>query len=125
MDGLVFQGSNDLSNWTTLTDPTFKTFSWQNLDSSEEESFRYLRVRNGMPTHIAELRLFGSIEHDLDHVLARADAVDLDRALARLGGPVHPRGGGRPRGRRRGRRRRARARGTGCWRPGISSRHRR
>ncbi len=77
MDGLVFEGSNDLANWTTLTDPTFKTFSWQNLDSSKEESFRYLRVKNGMWTHIAELRLSGSIEHDLDHVLARADAVDL------------------------------------------------
>ncbi len=77
MDGLVFEGSNDLSSWTTLTDPTFKTFSWQNLDSSKEESFRYLRVKNGMWTHIAELRLFGSSTYDTEALLEQADAVDL------------------------------------------------
>ena len=36
MDDLVFEGSNDLSSWTTLTEPTFKTLSWQNLPSQEE-----------------------------------------------------------------------------------------
>jgi hypothetical protein len=77
MDGLVFEGSNDLSSWTTLTDPTFKTLSWQNLESSEDEGFRYLRVKNGMLIHIAELRLFGAFTYDIDPLLERADAVDL------------------------------------------------
>jgi putative Ig domain-containing protein len=77
MDGLVFEGSNDLSSWTTLTEPTFKTLSWQNLPSSEDEGFRYLRVKNAMLIHIAELRLFGDYSVDLDAVIARAEAVDL------------------------------------------------
>ena len=77
MDGLVFEGSNDLSSWTTLTEPTFKTLSWQNLPSSGDEGFRYLRVKNGMLIHIAELRLFGDYSVELDSLLARADAVDL------------------------------------------------
>ena len=77
MDDLVFEGSNDLSSWTTLTDPTFKTFSWQNLESSVDEGYRYLRVRNGMWLYVAELRLFGALSYDIETLLERADAVDL------------------------------------------------
>lgn len=77
MDHLVFEGSNDLSSWTTLTEPTFKTLSWQNLESSGDEAYRYLRVRNGMLIHIAELRLFGEPVYDIEPLLERADAVDL------------------------------------------------
>jgi hypothetical protein len=77
MNGLVFEGSNDLSSWTTLTEPTFKTLSWQDLPTSGDEAYRYLRVTNGMLIHIAELRLFGSFSYDIDPLLERADAVDL------------------------------------------------
>jgi hypothetical protein len=78
MDGLVFEGSNDLSSWTTLTDPTRKTLAWQNLPASGDEGFRYLRVKNGMLIHVAELRLFGSFTYDIDPLLEQADAVDLN-----------------------------------------------
>ena len=74
---LVFQGSNDLKNWTTLTGPGFKTLSWQNLPSITSGDFRYLRVANSTFIDIAELRIFGHLDLDLDPILARADAVDL------------------------------------------------
>ncbi len=70
MEGLVFEGSNDLHQWTRLTDPTFKTLAWQNLPSLDDGAWRYLRVRNGpsVPVaefryylNIAELRVFGSV----------------------------------------------------------------
>ncbi len=84
MHGLVFEGSNDLQHWTRLTEPTFKTLSWQNLPSLDDGAWRYLRVRNGQPVvefayylNIAELRIFGDVRLDLDGVLERADAVDL------------------------------------------------
>ncbi|MFG3341588.1 putative Ig domain-containing protein [Glycomyces sp. NPDC048151] len=61
MDDLVLQGSNDLQNWTTLTDPSFKTLSWQNLPADDAESYRYLRIANGALIDIAELRLHGTL----------------------------------------------------------------
>ncbi|MFC7619278.1 hypothetical protein [Microlunatus sp. GCM10028923] len=70
MEGLVFEGSNDLKDWTRLTDPAFKTLAWQNLPSLDDGAFRYLRVRNGPTTsipefryylNIAELRVFGEL----------------------------------------------------------------
>ncbi|MEQ4209433.1 putative Ig domain-containing protein [Actinopolymorpha sp. B9G3] len=79
VDNLVFQGSSDLEHWTTLTEPTFRGWDWQNLESSDSTPYRYLRVRNRLAVSIAELRLFGEIEGDLDTVLAQADAVDLDQ----------------------------------------------
>jgi hypothetical protein len=77
MDGLVLEGSNDLSSWTRLTDPTFKTMSWQNLPSTDDGGYRYLRVTNGALIDIAELRLFGDLQLELAPVIARAEAVDL------------------------------------------------
>jgi len=77
MADLVLEGSNDLSSWTTLTEPTFKTLSWQHLPSLADGSYRYLRIANGALIDVAELRLFGSVEYDLAPILARADAVDL------------------------------------------------
>jgi hypothetical protein len=78
MAGLVLEGSNDLQDWTTLTDPTVKTLSWQNLDADAADGYRYLRVSNGALIDIAELRVFGSLELDLDTILARAEAIDPD-----------------------------------------------
>jgi hypothetical protein len=77
MADLVLQGSNDRTTWTTLTDPTFKTLSWQNLPSKDDGDFRYLRVTNGALIDIAELRLFGDLQLELAPVVARAEAVDL------------------------------------------------
>ncbi len=77
MNGLVFEGSNDLSTWTTLTAPTFKTLTWQNLPAMDDGAYRYLRVKNGMLIHIAELRLLGTSTYDIEPLLERADAVDL------------------------------------------------
>ncbi|MCD0442441.1 putative Ig domain-containing protein [Glycomyces sp. A-F 0318] len=61
MDGLVLEGSNDLSTWTALTAPTVKTLAWQELPSHDEGSYRYVRVANGALIDIAELRLFGAV----------------------------------------------------------------
>jgi hypothetical protein len=66
MADLVLEGSNDLSSWTRLTDPTSKTLAWQelpSLDSASHDSggYRYVRVSNGALIDIAELRLFGSV----------------------------------------------------------------
>ncbi|MDA1362019.1 putative Ig domain-containing protein [Glycomyces luteolus] len=77
MDDQVLQGSNDLSNWTTVADASYKTLSWQNLDATDEGSYRYLRVVNSAPIYIAELRLFGEPVYDVEPLLERADAVDL------------------------------------------------
>nr|BFF22426.1 hypothetical protein GCM10025732_03910 [Glycomyces mayteni] len=78
MADLVLEGSNDLESWTRLTDPAVKTLSWQGLDAEGTEGHRYLRVSNGALIDIAELRVFGSLGLDLDAIVARAEAVDLD-----------------------------------------------
>ncbi|KUO21349.1 discoidin domain-containing protein [Streptomyces dysideae] len=75
----VLEGSNDLRNWTRLTDPTVAEHDWQNLDSLDESGFRYLRISNGNRISIAELRVFGDYRVKLDAVIARAEAVDLSR----------------------------------------------
>ncbi|MFC7529311.1 putative Ig domain-containing protein [Actinoplanes sp. GCM10030250] len=58
---LVFQGSNDRTNWTTLTGAKFKTLSWQNLPSLTDGEFRYLRVASSTYVNVAELRIFGDL----------------------------------------------------------------
>lgn len=78
MADLVLEGSNDLSSWTRLTEPSSKTLAWQELPSVDGGGYRYVRVSNGARIDIAELRLFGAAEYDLEPILARADAVDLD-----------------------------------------------
>ncbi|MDA1358283.1 Ig domain-containing protein [Glycomyces luteolus] len=78
IDNLVFQGSNDLQNWTTLTEPAFRGFDWQNLESDDDTPYRYLRLRNRYAISISEFRLFGDIGGDLDTVLEQADAVNLE-----------------------------------------------
>ncbi|MCC3761468.1 putative Ig domain-containing protein [Glycomyces sp. TRM65418] len=55
----VLEGSNDLENWTRLTDPSRPTLDWQDLPSRDDGSYRYLRVSNGNIIGIAELRLYG------------------------------------------------------------------
>jgi hypothetical protein len=61
MSGLVLEGSNDLATWTPLTEPTFKTLSWQHLPSLDDGGYRYVRLVNGALIDVAELRLFGTL----------------------------------------------------------------
>ncbi|MBE1879020.1 putative Ig domain-containing protein [Myceligenerans pegani] len=77
MPDMVFQGSNDLENWTTVAEQPFKTMQWQALDATDTGSYRYLRVSNSTFIDIAELRFHGSVDLDLEPVIARAEAVDL------------------------------------------------
>ncbi|WP_335987569.1 putative Ig domain-containing protein [Glycomyces sp. MUSA5-2] len=79
IDTMVFQGSNDLEHWTTLTEPAFRGYDWQNLESGDETPYRYLRLRNRYAVSVAEFRIFGDVSGDLDTVLAQADAVDLSQ----------------------------------------------
>ncbi len=79
MPDLVFQGSNDLEDWTTIAEQPFKTMQWQSLDATNTGDFRYLRISNSTFIDIAELRVSGSVELDIDPILARADAVDLSQ----------------------------------------------
>ncbi|GAA2155060.1 putative Ig domain-containing protein [Glycomyces lechevalierae] len=79
MPDLVFQGSDDLEHWTTIAEQPFKTMAWQNLDATDTGSYRYLRVSNSTYIDIAELRVFGSLDLDIEPILERADAVDLSQ----------------------------------------------
>jgi hypothetical protein len=78
MPDLVFQGSDDLQTWTTVAEQPFKTMQWQHLEATDTGGYRYLRISNSTNIDIAELRIAGSLDLDLDPILARADAVDLD-----------------------------------------------
>jgi hypothetical protein len=82
MPDLVFQGSNDLETWTTVAEQPFKAMQWQSLDATDTGSYRYLRVSNSTYIDIAELRVSGSVDLNLDPIIARAEAVDL-RAYSR------------------------------------------
>ncbi|GAB2874203.1 putative Ig domain-containing protein [Streptomyces mayteni] len=77
LDNLVFQGSNDLREWTDLTASPAKVLAWQNLASRDGGAYRYLRVRADRGISIAELRVHGDVRLALAPVLARADALDL------------------------------------------------
>jgi hypothetical protein len=90
IDTMVFQGSNDLEHWTPLTEPAFRGYDWQNLESGDETPYRYLRLRNRYAVSVSEFRLFGDISGDLDTVLEQADAVDLE-AYARGSRILFPR----------------------------------
>ncbi|MEU5870847.1 putative Ig domain-containing protein [Glycomyces sp. NPDC047369] len=77
LPNLRLQGSNDLENWTDLTGRAFNTHAWQGLDTIDQGAYRYLRFTNTTVINVAEVRVFGTAERDLDPILARADAVDL------------------------------------------------
>ncbi len=78
MPDLVFQGSNDLETWTTIAEQPFKTMQWQSLEGTDTGDYRYLRISNSTYIDITELRVFGTLTLDIDPILARAEAVDLD-----------------------------------------------
>ncbi|MRW89752.1 hypothetical protein GJ699_07130 [Duganella sp. FT80W] len=59
--GTVVQGSNDNSNWTTLTAAAASTLDWQTLTVSGTQPYRYIRIYNSSAWYgnMAELRLYG------------------------------------------------------------------
>jgi hypothetical protein len=67
VNGLVFQGSNDNTNWTTLTPAAKSTADWQTLPVNSLAPYRYIRVYNPNAWFgtIKEVRLHGSL-HGVD-----------------------------------------------------------
>jgi hypothetical protein len=67
VNGLVFQGSNDNTNWTTLTPAAKSTADWQTLPVNSLAPYRYIRVYNPNAWFgsINEVRLHGWL-HGVD-----------------------------------------------------------
>ena len=63
VNGLVFQGSNDNTNWTTLTPAAKSTADWQTLPVTSLVPYRYIRVYNPNAWFgtMKEIRLHGSL----------------------------------------------------------------
>ena len=64
INGVVVQGSNDNTNWTTITNAAGNTAEWQTLIANSTTPFRYLRVFSGGQWYgnMAELRLYGVVK---------------------------------------------------------------
>ncbi|CAN7306199.1 discoidin domain-containing protein [Pseudoduganella sp. LjRoot289] len=62
--GTVVQGSNDNTNWTTLTAAAVTTADWQTLPVGGGVPYRYVRVFNGNNWfgNLAELRFHGTVQ---------------------------------------------------------------
>jgi hypothetical protein len=69
INGLVFQGSNDNTNWTTLTPAAKSTADWQTLPVSGQAPYRYIRAYNPNAWFgsMNEVRLHGSL-HGVDTI---------------------------------------------------------
>ncbi len=66
--GMVVQGSNDLYAWTNITNPAVSSIDWQEMDVTNNKTYRYLRVYNGAAWfgNLAEIRLCGQcVEHKI------------------------------------------------------------
>lgn len=61
-EDLVFEGSDDLEDWTRLTDPPRKVLAWQNLPAASGDGYRYLRVTANRGVSVLELRLISEVE---------------------------------------------------------------
>ncbi|MES2351468.1 MAG: discoidin domain-containing protein [Pseudomonadota bacterium] len=61
--GVVFQGSNDNTSWTTIAGTGAQTADWQTFTVSSAVPYRYLRIINGASWfgNLAEVRLHGSL----------------------------------------------------------------
>lgn len=64
INGAVVQGSNDNTNWETITNAAGNTVEWQTLTVNNATPYRYLRVYNGNRWYgnMSELRLYGSVK---------------------------------------------------------------
>jgi hypothetical protein len=63
INGTVVQGSNDNTNWTTISTEAGKTMDWQTLSISSTVPYRYIRIYNANNWYgnMAELRLYGAV----------------------------------------------------------------
>ncbi len=61
--GTVIQGSNDKTNWTTISNAAASTAEWQILTINSTQPYRYIRVYNpgAWFGNMAELRMYGAI----------------------------------------------------------------
>jgi hypothetical protein len=61
--GTVVQGSNDNTNWDTISGAAGSTTDWQTLTISSTQPYRYIRIFNGNNWYgnMAELRLYGNV----------------------------------------------------------------
>ena len=64
ISGTVVQGSNDNTNWTTISNAAGKTDVWQTLTINSTQPYRYIRITNGNNWYgnMAELRMYGVTE---------------------------------------------------------------
>ncbi|MDQ0897846.1 OmpL47-type beta-barrel domain-containing protein [Paenibacillus sp. V4I7] len=64
INGTVVQGSNDNTNWTTISTTAGKTMDWQTLSISDTVTYRYIRIYNANQWfgNMAELRLYGAVQ---------------------------------------------------------------
>ncbi|MEO7494498.1 MAG: discoidin domain-containing protein [Massilia sp.] len=63
-NGVVIQGSNNNTDWTTLTAPATATLEWQTLPVTGGVPYRYLRIYNGAPWYgnLSEVRFHGVVQ---------------------------------------------------------------
>ncbi|XEC93010.1 LamG-like jellyroll fold domain-containing protein [Paenibacillus tarimensis] len=68
--GAVIQGSNDNSNWTTISPSAASTKNWQNLTINDDTSYRYIRIINGNAWfgNMSEVRFHGDLVYDPDNI---------------------------------------------------------
>ncbi|WP_395408470.1 discoidin domain-containing protein [Pseudoduganella sp. UC29_106] len=76
VNGLVFQGSNDNTTWTTLTPAAKSTADWQALPVASLTPYRYIRIYNPNAWYgsISEVRLHGSL-HGADTIAPTTTAT--------------------------------------------------
>jgi len=81
INGTVLQGSNDNTNWDTISNAAGNTADWQTLTINSATPYRYIRVFNGNNWYgnMAELRLYGATQS-----IARIGTASLSSAQAVL-----------------------------------------
>ena len=64
INGTVVQGSNDNSNWDTISPASSGSSDWQLLKINSLTPYRYIRVVNGNAWYgnLAEVRMYGAVE---------------------------------------------------------------
>jgi len=64
INGAVVQGSNDYSNWTTISNPAVSTMEWQTLAITDPTPYRYVRLYDGNAWfgNMTELRMYGVVK---------------------------------------------------------------
>ncbi|XEC95847.1 LamG-like jellyroll fold domain-containing protein [Paenibacillus tarimensis] len=76
--GAIIQGSNDNSNWTTISPLAVTTQNWQTLTINDDTPYRYIRIINGNNWFgsMAEVRFHGDLDYDADYFDSIVQAPD-------------------------------------------------